>query len=438
VDSQLIVSLTAIAALLGLLAMGFWIFAAILIVSILGLHVINDFSWIRIGSALQQVLWRTASSYEVASLPLFIWMAEILHRTRLAEQIFRGLAPWLGWVPGRLLHVTVLGCGLFGSVAGSSAATCATISKIALPELRRRGYHEGVTIGALAAGGTLGILIPPSIIMVLYAIAAEVSLLQLFLAGFLPGFLLMALFSGYIVVHSLIFGDPAPGPDETATLRARLLALLDLLPTLGLLAFVFVALLAGWVTPTECAAWGVFGSLLIALWSGSFTWKAFWDSVHATTRTSCMIMVLIIAAAFMSSFMAISGIPKALAQVIAWLELSKAALIAMLVVIYMVLGIFLEGASMILLTLPVVLPIVTASGIDPIWFGIFLVVVIEMAELSPPVGFNLFILQTMTGRDVFYIGWVSLPFFLLMIVAIALMAIFPDIVMILPRLAVGG
>jgi tripartite ATP-independent transporter DctM subunit len=254
------------------------------------------------------------------------------------------------------------------------------------------------------------------------------------IAGFLPGFLMMGLFSAYIVAWSLLPRHRTPGAGDTLPLRERFALLLELGPLAALLVFVFGALFAGWITATECAAWGVLGSILVALQSRAFSWAAFWDSVHATVRTSCMIIILIAAAGFMSSFMAVAGIPKAVAAGIASLDLNRYALIALLTFVYMVLGIFLDGVSMILLTLPVVLPIVVGAGFDPIWFGIFLIIVIEMAELSPPVGFNLFVLQNMTGRDVFTIGWMSLPFFLMMVVTIMLLTIWPQIVLVLPSL----
>ena len=433
-DSPLLTSIIIIVGLLALLASGVWIFAAMLVVSIAGLFFLNDYSVVRIGSLLTSVQWKTMTSFELAALPLFVWMGEILFRTRLSEQIFRGLAPWVNRLPGRLLHVVVLACGVFGSVSGSSTATCATISKIALPELKRRGYDEGITIGALCAGGTLGILIPPSIIMVLYAVAAEVSLVKLLIAGFLPGFLMMALFSGYIVVWALLNPKKAPVGEEATTLRQKLALLIELGPMTALLVFVFGALFAGWITATECAAWGVVGAILIALHSRTLNWRSFRDSVQSTLRTSCMIAILIAAAGFMSSFMAIAGIPKAVAGAIAAMELNPYALIALLTLVYILLGIFLDGVSMILLTLPVVLPMVTGAGFDPLWFGIFLIVVIEMAELSPPVGFNLFVLQNMTGKDVFTIGWMSMPFFLMMVVTTAMITFWPQIVMVLPDL----
>ena len=425
--------MVVVLALLALLAAGVWIFSAMMIVSILGLYFLSNYSVPHIGSVLQSILWRSSTSFDLAALPLFVWMAEILFRTNLSEQLFKGMAPWVNRVPGKLLHVVVLSCGIFGSVSGSSAATCATIAKISLPELGRRGYHKGITIGALCAGGTLGILIPPSIVMVIYAVAAEVSLIKLMIAGFLPGFVLMALFSLYIIGWSCAVPNGTPAADPPTTLRTRLLLLRELGPMMALLIFVFGALFAGWITATECAAWSVLGSLIVAWHSRSLNWRVFWESLYGTVRTSCMIVILVAAAGFMTSYMALAGIPKAMSGVVAAMGLGSYQLIAMLTVIYVLLGIFLDGVSMILLTLPVVLPIVTAAGFDPIWFGIFLIIAIEMAELSPPVGFNLFVLQNMTGHDVFYIGWQSLPFFLLMIVTVVLITVYPNIVMVLPN-----
>lgn len=433
-DSPVVTSVIIVVSLLLLLGAGVWIFAAMLVISIGGLFILNDYSLVRIGSLMTSVQWRSMTSFELAALPLFVWMGEILFRTRLSEQIFRGLAPWVDWLPGRLLHVVVIACGAFGAVCGSSTATCATISKIALPELKRRGYDEGLSIGALCAGGTLGILIPPSVIMVIYAVAAEVSLIKLFIAGFLPGIVLMLLFSCYIVGWALLHPAKAPEGEGVMTLRQRLEALLELGPIVALMAFIFTALFAGWITATECAAWGVLGAILVAIHSGTFNWTAFRDSVRAAVRTSCMIIILVAAAGFMSSFMAVAGIPKAAAGAISALQLSPLALVALLVVVYTLLGMFLDGVSMVLLTLPVALPMVTAAGFNPIWFGIFLIIVVEMGAISPPVGFNLFVLQNMTGKNVFTLGWMSLPFFLIMAGLIIGIAVWPQIVMVLPDL----
>lgn len=434
-DSPLLAAGFVVFGLLSLLAAGVWMFSAMLIVSMVGLLVLKDYSFDRIGSLMQAVLWKTTTSYELAALPLFVLMAEILFRTRLSEQLFRGLAPWVNWLPGRMMHVCVWASGLFGAVSGSSAATCATVSKIAMPEMKKRGYDDGLAVGALCSGGTLGMLIPPSIVMVIYAVAAEVSLVKLMIAGVLPGVIMMGLFSAWIAGWSLAHPDRTPAAGPALDWAQRLASLKELAPITLLLAFIFGALFSGWITATECAAWGVLGSLGIAVQSGTLTRVGFTESVRATLRTSCMIITLVAAAGFMSSFMAVAGIPKAMAQGIADLQLSPYMLIVVLTLVYIVLGIFLDGISMILLTLPVVLPIVTGAGFDPIWFGIFLIICIEMAEISPPVGFNLFVLQKMTGHDVFTIGRMSLPFFLLMAVCAAVLTVWPGLVTLLPRLA---
>jgi tripartite ATP-independent transporter DctM subunit len=386
------------------------------------------------GSVLATKIWGNAASWELAALPLFIWMGEILSRTKLSEEMFRGLAPWLGRVPGRLLHVNVLGCGIFGSVSGSSAATCATIAKIALPELKRRGYPEMLALGSLAGAGTLGILIPPSITMVVYAVAAEVSILQVFLAGFLPSLVVMVLYSGYIAAWALLNPDKMPPREPRMPLREKLRESMNLIPCLLLILLVFVVLLTGWATATECAAWGVLGSLAIAWWSGSLDFRSFWASVMGTVRLTAMIMLILAGASFMSTSMGYTGIPAALASWVDSLKLSPYTLIAALTVMYIILGAALDGISMIVLTTVVVLPMVQKAGFDLVWFGIFLVLIVEMAEVSPPVGFNLFVLQTMSGQDSNTVAWAALPFFFLLVAAVAIITVFPGIVMWLPQL----
>jgi len=388
------------------------------------------------GKVLAVAFWDSSASWTLAALPLFIWMGEILFRTKLSEEIFRGLAPWLGWLPGRLMHVNVIGCGIFGSVSGSSAATTATIAKIALPELNKRGYDERISLGSLAGAGTLGILIPPSITMVVYAVAADVSIIQLFLAGFLPGLLVMVLYSGYIAIWALMNPDKQP-PDDMKTMpfMERIRESYNLIPTALLILLITVTLIMGWATATECAAWGVLGSFGIALWSRTLTWENFWQSVMGTVRMTCMIMLILAAAAFLSKAMAYTGIPRGLADYVAHLNLSPFALIAALTIMYIILGTALDGISMIVLTTVVVLPLIKQAGFDLVWFGIFMILVIEMAEVSPPVGFNLFVLQTMSGRDSLFVAKASLPFFFLLVVSVALITIFPEIVSIVPQLA---
>ena len=428
----LTISALMLLLLIVLLGSGVWIAISLLACGWVGMQfVAGD---IPAGSVLATKIWGNSASWELAALPLFIWMGEILFRTKLSEEIYRGLAPWLRRVPGRLLHVNVLGCGIFGSVSGSSAATCATIAKIALPELNKRGYPEMMSIGSLAGSGTLGILIPPSITMVVYAVIANVSILQVFLAGFIPSLIVMALYSGYIAAWALLNPSRMPPPDPKMSFATKLKESANLIPCLLLIALVFGVLLSGLATATECAAWGALGSLAIAWWSGALTLQAFWQSVMGATRLTAMIMLILAGASFMSTSMGYTGIPMALATWVKSLDLSPVALIGALTVMYVVLGTALDGISMIVLTTGVVLPMVKSAGFDPIWFGIFLVLIVEMAEVSPPVGFNLFVLQNMSGKDSNTVAWAALPFFLLLVGAVAIISVFPGIVMFLPRL----
>ena len=389
------------------------------------------------GLNLFSAFWESNASWELAALPLFIWMGEILFRTRLSEDMFSGLAPWLGRVPGRLFHTTILGCGIFGSVSGSSAATCATIAKVSLPALKKRGYDEGIAIGSLATAGTLGILIPPSITMVVYAVAADASIIRIFLAGFLPGILLMLLFSGYIAWWSVRNKERMPSDEPPTTFREKLYLSRNLIPCALLIVFICWSLVAGWATATECAAYGVVGALALAGWCRALTWQNFKEGLAGAARTSCMIMFILAGAAFLTKTMAFTGIPRELATWVDSMHLSPYALIACLVGVYLVLGTALDGISMIVLTAAVVMPMIEKAGFDLIWFGIFVILLVEIAEVTPPVGFNLFVLQNMTGKDSNLIAKAAIPFFLCLVVCIGLITVFPQIVTIVPDLVMG-
>lgn len=429
------ISILLLLVLFFLLAGGVWVAVALLATGFAGMYFAGH---PRPGDLLATTIWGESSSYTLAALPMFIWMGEILFRTRLSEEMFRGLAPWLNRIPGRLLHVNVLASGIFGSVSGSSAATCATVGKIALPELKKRGYDERISLGCLAGAGTLGILIPPSIMMVVYAVAADVSIIQIFLAGFLPGLLVMILYSGYIAIWSLANPDKAPPPEPKMSFARKLRESANLIPCLLLIAFVFIVLITGWASATECAAWGVLGSLMIAAWQRSLTWQSFWQSIMGATRITCMIMLILAGAWFMSKSMALTQIPNALALWVDSLQLSPYALMAALLIMYILLGTALDGISMIVLTTAVVLPMVEKAGFDLVWFGIFVVLIVEMAEVTPPVGFNLFVLQTMSGKDSNTVALAALPFFFLLVLAAVIITIFPQIALFLPQLAFPG
>jgi C4-dicarboxylate transporter, DctM subunit len=419
-----------IIALFLLLGSGVWIGLALAGVAWIGMTL---FSSRPAGDAMAVTVWGTASSWTLTALPLFVWMGEILFRTRLSEDMFKGLAPWLERVPGRLLHTNIIGCTIFAAVSGSSAATCATIGKMTLPELARRGYPDTVTVGTLAGAGTLGLLIPPSIIMIVYGVTANVSIAQLFIAGIVPGIVLALLFSGYIVVWAALHPDRIPATTARTTIAQKLYASRHLIPVVLLIALVLGSIYTGVATATEAAAFGVVGSLALSALQGSLGWRTFRDSLLGATRLYCMIALILAGAAFLTLAMGYIGLPRNLAEWIASLGLSPFALVVALALFYIVLGCFLDGISMVVLTMGVILPTVEKAGIDLLWFGIFVVLVVEMAQITPPVGFNLFVLQGMTGRQITWIARQALPMFFLLCVAVLAIWFFPQLVTLLPQ-----
>ena len=425
-----VVTLLLIVALFALLGSGVWIGLALAGVAWIGMEL---FSSRPAGDAMAVTIWGSSSSWTLTALPLFCWMGEILFRTRLSEDMFRGLAPWLERVPGRLLHTNIIGCTIFAAVSGSSAATCATIGKMTLPELKGRGYPEGITIGSLAGAGTLGLLIPPSIIMIVYGVSANVSIAQLFIAGVIPGILLAALFSGYIVAWSLANPEQVPAAKERTTFAQKVYASRHLIPVVLLIALVLGSIYTGVATATEAAAFGVVGSLAVSGAQRTLTRASFVESLMGATRLYCMIALILAGAAFLTLSMGYIGLPRHLAEWIATLGLSPFGLVVALGAFYIVLGCFLDGISMVVLTMGVILPTVEAARIDLLWFGIFVVVVVEMAQITPPVGFNLFMLQGMTGRQITWIARQAMPSFLLMCAAVLLIWFFPGLVTWLPQ-----
>jgi C4-dicarboxylate transporter, DctM subunit len=423
-------SIVLLLTLCVILASGVWIAIGLGLVGLLAMVLTTS---VPIGGVLAAKVWDSAASWQIAALPLFIWMGEILFRTKMSEEMFRGLAPWLQWLPGRLMHVNVVGCGIFATMSGSSAATCATIGKIALPELEKRGYDMNMSLGTLAGSGTLGLLIPPSIPMVVYAVTANVSVLKVFLGGFLPGLLVMTLYSGYIIIWSLLNPAKTPPRDPPMSFMAKMEQSKKLIPCLLLIALVFLSLVLGFATATECAAWGVIGALSLAAWSGTLTTVSFNESVMSATRLTCMIMLILGGAAFCTAAMAYTGIPKALAEWVDGQHLQRHTLVLALTLMYIVLGCLIDGISMIVLTAVIVLPMVEKAGFDLIWFGVYLVIHVEMAQITPPVGFNLFVLQNMSGRDTFTVAKAAFPFFLLLNVAVIIITAFPDIVLAVPN-----
>ncbi|AWX99102.1 C4-dicarboxylate ABC transporter permease [Marinomonas primoryensis] len=424
------ISIFLAVAMLVLLSLGVWVSFTLIAIGGLGLILSENY---QVDLLFATSSWGASTAWSLTALPLFIWMGEVLFRTRLSEDLFKGLSPWLGNVPGKLLHVNILSCGIFAAVSGSSAATAATIGRMTLPELRKQGYSDRMAIGTLAGSGTLGLLIPPSIILIVYGVAAEVSIARLFIAGALPGLLLVSLFMGFTMIWGHLHKDELPKTTGHETSwSARIKGLRKLLPVVGLIGFVLGSIYGGITTPTEAAAIGVTGALILAACTGSLSRHSFMESLLGAVKSSCMIGFILVGAHFLTLAMGFLGIPKALAVWIAGMSLSPMELILYLTVLFVILGCFLDGISVVVLTVAVILPMVQAANIDLLWFGIFIVLVVEMSQITPPVGFNLFVIQALTGKNILYVAKAALPFFLLIGVAILLISIFPEIVTYLP------
>jgi len=416
--------------LLVLLAAGLWVAGSLLVVGIVAVMIATS---VPAGPVISTTVWSTINSWSLTALPLFIWMGEILFRSRLSDDMFEGLSVWLNRLPGRLLHTNILGCAIFAAVSGSSAATTATIGRISLPELKSRGYDERLAIGTLAGSGTFGFLIPPSIIMIVYGAATEQSIARLFIAGIGPGLMLCLMLMAYVVVWALLHPGRLPGPDSTRSFREKLRASARLIPVILLIIGVIGSIYVGFASPTEAAAIGVVLSLLISKLMGSLSRETFAASLAGAARTSAMITLILCGASVLTVAMGYTGIPRELAAWIAGMQLSPYALLAALTVFFIIMGFFLDGISIVVLTTSIILPMVEAAGLDLIWFGIFLVIVVEISQITPPVGFNLFVLQGLTQRNIFTLAVYALPFFCLLVTAAALLVIFPEIALWLPQ-----
>ncbi|MGO4852855.1 TRAP transporter large permease [Phaeovulum sp. W22_SRMD_FR3] len=413
-----------------LLGSGLWVGLALMGVAYIGMI---GFTSRNPGSSMSITIWTSASSWTLTSLPLFIWMGEILYRTRLSEDMFKGLAPWLARFPGGLLHTNVVGCTVFAAVSGSSAATLTTVGKMSIPELRKRGYPEFMIIGTLAGAATLGLMIPPSLTLIVYGVSVRESITSLFMAGVFPGLVLAGMFMAYIALWSVLRPKEAPPPEPKIGFVRALKNSVLLLPVIALIVMVIGSMYSGIATATEAAAFGVVGSIVLALGQGSLSRKSFTESLLGATRTSAMIALILMGASFLTLSMGFTGVPRALAEWIGSMNLSPIALIAALTVFYIVIGMFLDGISAVVLTMAIIEPMIRAAGIDLIWFGIFIVVVVEMAQITPPVGFNLFVLQGMTKHDMGYIARTALPMFLIMVLMVAVLIAFPGLATWLPE-----
>ncbi|WP_136808936.1 TRAP transporter large permease [Desulfosediminicola flagellatus] len=433
--SEVSMTILLLLVLFALLGSGIWVAFSLLAVGMTGMFLFTEAP---LGDVLATTVWGASNGWALAALPLFIWMGEILFRSRLSEDMFTALSPWLTKLPGRLLHVNILGCGIFAAVSGSSAATAATIGKMSIPELSKRGYPEKMMIGTLAGSATLGLLIPPSIILIVYGVATEQSIARLFIAGLLPGILLVSLFIGYVVIWSLLNKDAIPrDSDEQISFKEKIHRSRGLIPVVLLIGGVIGSIYSGIASPTDAAAVGVVLALVLSWHGDSLNRETFVDGLLGATKTSCMIAFILAGAAFLTVAMGFTGIPKMLAGWISTMDLSPYALLGALTIFFIVLGCFLDGISVVVLTTSVIMPMVEQAGIDPLWFGIFVVIVVEMSQITPPVGFNLFVIQGLTGMNILRVAYAAIPFFLLLLLALAIIVVVPEVVTILPEFMAG-
>ena len=427
--NEIFLTIFFISLLLFLLGSGVWVALSMIAVSAIGMML---FTTRPVGDAMATTIWGTSSSWTLTALPLFVWMGEILFRTKLSENLFKGLSPWLSRLPGGLIHVNVVGCGLFAAISGSSAATVATVGKMSIPELRKRKYPEKILLGSLAGSGTLGLLIPPSIILIIYGVTIEDSIAKLFMAGILPGIMLAVIFMLYVVIWSIINKKQMPIISENFSFLEKIKKSKQLLPVVLLITAVIGSIYTGIATATEAASLGVVGALILSLFQGTLNKDSFKLSLLGATKTSCMIAFILAGSTFLSLAMGFTGLPRNLAIWIQELNLSPYMLIFILTIFYIILGMFLDGISAVVLTMAIIEPMIRQAGFDMIWFGIYLVIVVEMAQITPPVGFNLFVLQGMANKDMSFIAKSAFPLFLLMILAVIIIIIFPEIVLWLP------
>ena len=428
--TEIFLTIFFITVLLFFLGSGIWVALSMIGVSAIGMML---FTSRPVGDAMATTIWGTSSSWTLTALPLFVWMGEILFRTKLSENLFRGLSPWMQRLPGGLIHVNVVGCALFAAISGSSAATVATVGKMSIPELRKRNYPEKILLGSLAGSGTLGLLIPPSIILIIYGVAVQESIAKLFIAGILPGIMIALIFMSYVIIWSLFNKKQMPSIAEDYSLVEKIKKSKQLLPVILLIFAVIGSIYTGIATATEAASLGVIGALILSYFQKSLSLDTFKSSLLGATKTSCMIAFILAGSTFLSLAMGFTGLPRNLAIWIQDMSLSPYVLIFVLMIFYIILGMFLDGISAVVLTMAIIEPMIRQAGFDMIWFGIFLVIVVEMAQITPPVGFNLFVLQGMANRDMGFIAKSAFPLFLLMILAVVLVVIFPEIALWMPE-----
>ena len=439
ISDPLVLTAVLVVVMFAFLLMGVWIAISLILTGIVGMLIFKVnlppiiSIWDKIGSLLASSMYDTLNSWSLAALPMFIFMGELLFRSDISTKLFNGLIPWFDKIPGKLLHINVAASSLFAAVSGSSAATTATVGKITLEELKKRGYDKKLAIGSLAGSGTLGFLIPPSLIMIIYGVLADVSIGKLFIGGIFPGLLLAGAYSAYIIIVAKIKKNVAPAEEKSYTWKERIIAIKELVPVFLLVMLVLGSIYAGFATPTEAAALGVLGSVILSIYFKTLTWKVFKVSMLHSIKTTVMISFIIAGAGFLSQVVEFLGIARAVSEWIASMHLSPYMLIFAIAIMYIILGMILDGISIVVMTLPIVLPIIIHAGFDPLWFGIFLVLMVELSQITPPVGFSLFVIQGISGEKIDYILKATFPFFVIMILIVAVLTLFPEIALYLPR-----
>jgi len=418
-------------ALLLFLLSGVWIGVGI---GMVGVITMLTFTRYPVGKMVASLSMGSLNSFVLVCLPGFILMGEILFRSGASKDLYSSISPWVARIPGKLLHSNIISCTLFAALSGSSAATAATIGTVAVPELKRLGYQPGMVAGSLAGAGTLGLLIPPSIALIVYGVITNNSIGQLYMAGFFPGFMLALLFVLYIVIFALLRPNLVPQDDLSYTWKDRFLGLIKILPTAGLIFLVLGLIYLGVSTPTEAAMIGVAGAVLTSVFYRTFTIKMIRESMMGTIRTSCMLFLIMMMATILSSTVAYLKIPTGLARIVTEAGLSPGVLFIMVSILYIALGCFFDGMSIMLLTLPIIYPLmVSQMQFNPIWFGVILTILIEVAQVTPPVGFNLYVIQHVSGQPITTVARYSLPFMAILILGVVLLYFFPEIALYLPR-----
>ncbi len=434
-ESSLLVTGAVILLLLFItLGSGIWISLSLFIVGFISMEM---FGFLPAGTNMASSVWATINKWELVALPLFILMGEILFRSGISKNLFKALVPWLYRFPGGLLLINIISCTIFAAVSGSSAATTATVGRITLPEFERLKYNESLSMGSLAGAGTLGFLIPPSLIMIIYAILAEVSIGKMFIAGILPGLLLATIYILYLMTRGIIDPSIAPSSKSSYSWEERIKSLKHVVPVGFLIISVLGSIYAGIASITEAAALGVLASAIFAFLNKALDHRILFECLESAVKTTSMIIFIVMGAGFLSRAMGILGIPMELTEAIGGMNLSPYALIAMLGLVYIVLGCILDGFSIVVMTLPIALPLIQNAGFDPIWFGIFLILMVELSQITPPVGFNLFVIQGLTGKSIGTVAKAAFPFFILMIITTAIITVFPTVATYLPGVMLG-